>query len=310
MNNNLIEVPILFVAFNRPDTTKIVFQNIREAKPSKIYLALDGPRQNIKGELQLVEKVKSIIQNVDWPCEKHFKFNARNKGAEITISSAISWVLEKEEYVIIIEDDIIAPLSFLKFAEEMLIKYKDDERIGLVSGCNFTPMLKYNEPDYFFSKYGHISGWATWKRVWKYYNLNTVIKNEHLSDTYLKTFCYSNAEVNYYKKKFLTLKENGIGNSTWDNIANYIFWTHHFLCIVPRVNLTSNIGIYGLHSKGKTKHHYRAFDKEFLIKNYPLEVTPNVKYDLYHFNNYIKPKKEFIFELIKKTLKFLLKSFN
>ena len=122
MESKKITVPILLIAFNRPDTSEIVFQKIREARPEKLYVALDGARSHKIGEDKLVEKVRQIVSNVDWPCETHYKINEENKGAEITVSSAISWIFETEEYAIILEDDIVAPLSFFKFAEEMLIK--------------------------------------------------------------------------------------------------------------------------------------------------------------------------------------------
>ncbi len=287
----VLEAPVLMVAFNRPDTTQNVFQKIREARPQKLYVAVDGPRSNKEGEEQLVEEVKEIVKAVDWPCQTQYRFNETNKGAEVTVSSAISWVLENEEYVIIIEDDIIAPLSFFKFAQEMLKKYKHEERIATVTGSNFTPIPVSGNIDYFFAKYGHSWGWATWKRAWEGFDLNVEIPEKHLSLSFLKTITTSKTEAKYYKKLFSRLQKNGAGDNTWDYIGLYRHRINDSLSIIPRVNLTSNIGIYGLHARGKTEHHFRAVDEEFKVQNHPDRIECFENYDKHHFKTYINKKK-------------------
>src|ERR1035437_5363323 len=109
---SMLEVPVLLILFNRPGTTQQVFDKIRAARPKKLYVSADGPRQNKNGEEELCNEVKRLVQIIDWPCECSYLFNDRNLGAEVTVSSAISWVLKNEEFVIVLEDDIIAPESF------------------------------------------------------------------------------------------------------------------------------------------------------------------------------------------------------
>lgn len=296
-----ITIPILLIAFNRPSTTTQVFDRIRAAKPQTLYVAVDGPRFTKERELNLVEEVKAIVKSVDWPCETHYKFNEVNLGAEVTVSSAISWVFENEEYVIVLEDDIIAPLSFFKFAQEMLIKYKDDPRIGIISGNNFTPMPLKDNSDYFFAKYAHSWGWATWKRVWTSFDLNIKVDRKHLARKFLKSISNSKEEAKFYKKRFKIMKKKGHGNSTWDIVANYISRVNNRINIVPRVNLTSNIGIYGLHSKGESVFHNIPYDEEFVVKNHPNKVEVYKEYDIYHFREHIlKYKKSFIQRVINK----------
>jgi len=282
---NKITTPILIIAFNRPEVTQKTFDYIRQAQPEKLYIAIDGPRPNKPGEEKLVEKVKVILQNVGWPCETHYKYNETNKGAEITVSSSISWVFETEEYAIILEDDIVAPLSFLDFAQEMLIKYKDDDRIGIISGNNFTPIPV--DSDYFFAKYAHSWGWATWKRVWDSFDLNIEIKDKHLSNSFLKKISNSKAELKFYKKRYKNMKASGSGNNTWDMVANYISRINYRINIVPRVNLTSNVGIYGFHAKGESVFHNVPFDENFEVKKHPDKVELNVEYDKHHFKEHI-----------------------
>ncbi|MCD4731455.1 MAG: hypothetical protein K8R74_12690 [Bacteroidales bacterium] len=301
----IITVPTLLIAFNRPDTTKTVFDKIRVARPSKLYVALDGPRENKDGEEELCKAVKEIVKNVDWPCEVAYKINEENKGAEVTVSSAISWVFEKEEYAVILEDDIIAPLSFFSFAQEMLERYKDDDRIAIVTGNNVTPIDLGTNDDYFFAKYGHSWGWATWRRVWKDFDLYTKIDDKHIKDSFLENITNSKAERKYYKKLFRYMQKRGVGNNTWDFMFLYINRVNNMIAVIPRVNLTSNIGIYGLHAKGKTKHHFRPFDEDFLVINHPDKVECNVEYDKHHFRSLIYNPRPLYKRIIRKLLRML-----
>ncbi len=283
-----ITVPVLYIAFNRPEITEITFNKIREAQPLKLYVTIDGPRDGIQGEDKLVESVIAIVKNVDWNCEVLYKINNTNKGAEITISDGVSWVLSREEYVIVLEDDIVAPVSFFRFAEEMLIKYNNNQNIGVVSASNFTPLNIPGEPDYFFSKYAHSGGgWATWKRVWQSYDFHIQVRKEHLSMKYLRKISNSRREAMYYRRKFSTMKKKGVGKSSWDRVGNYINRVNNMINIVPRTNLTSNIGVFGLHANGQTENHFREYDSEFKVLRHPDHIELNVEYDVYHFNNYI-----------------------
>jgi hypothetical protein len=303
MNDIEITIPILIIGFNRPHIINKTFDCIRNAKPQKLYIAIDGPRQWKEEESDLVNKVKEIVSQVNWTCDVKYKFSDENKGAEITVSSAISWVLSEEKYVIVIEDDIIAPFAFLRFAQEMLIKYQHESQITIVSGCNFTPIGTPNKEDYFFAKYGHSWGWATWKRAWEGFDLNLEIKEEHLQLEFLKSITNSNKEAKYYQRVFTQMKNNGVGNNTWDYISLYRNRINNKLSIIPRVNLTSNIGVYGLHADGKTKHHFRPFDEAFVVKQHPQQILCWNKYDIYHFKHYINNIAPLYKRIIRKSNK-------
>lgn len=310
VEDSIIEVPILLIGFNRPEIIQESFEYIRTARPKKLYVALDGPRENIEGEAELVKKVQSIVQNVDWPCVTNYRFNEKNKGAEITVSSAIFWVLSKEKYVIILEDDIIAPLSFFRFAQEMLIRYENDYRIATVTGSNFTPIPVPGDSDYFFAKYGHSNGWATWKRAWDGFDLNTEIQETHQKKSFLRKYCNSPDEVRYYQRKFRAMRKRGAGNNTWDSIVLYRHRINNYLSVIPKVNLTSNIGIYGLHARGKTEHHFRPMDMDFIVKHHPPKVECYNDFDKYHFSTYINRKRPLIKRIKKKLMHFHKKVFT
>ncbi|MFK5982675.1 MAG: nucleotide-diphospho-sugar transferase [Flavobacteriaceae bacterium] len=306
----MIFTPVLLIAFNRPKTTLIVFDRIRKAQPKKLFIALDGPRNNKEGEREACSKVQSIIENIDWDCEVHYKINISNKGAEITVSSAISWVFETEEYVIILEDDIVAPIAFFEFAQEMLIKYKNDDQIGTITSNNFTPLElsnNNNNKDYFFAKYGHSWGWATWRRVWNDFDLNAEISEEHLTLSFLKTITNSNKEARYYQKLFKKMKERGVGQNTWDFMALYQHRIKNRLSIIPRVNLSSNIGVFGLHARGESKFHNLPFDESFKVNHHPQKIECFDAYDKYHFKKHIIGNRIPFYSRVIRKIKRLLK---
>ncbi len=303
--------PVLLIGFNRPEIIKQSFARIREVKPSKLYIAIDGPRSEVENEKDLVEQVKKEVSLVDWDCEVHYKYNETNKGAEVTVSSAISWVLKEEEFVIIIEDDVIASKAFFQFAEEMLVKYKDVPRVSSITASNFTPIPFPDNTDYCFAKYGHSGGgWATWKRQWNNFDLNIEIKKEHLQKRFLSTICNSEKEAKYYQNLFKIMRKKGIGNNTWDVIGLYNSRVNDKLSIIPRVNLSSNIGIYGYHASGKTAFHYMEYDDNFIVNKHPKEVKCFTEYDKHHFEEYICQKKRNILYRIMRKFNRMIKGNN
>jgi len=300
-----LDIPVLLIGFNRADTIHKVLNCIKAAKPKKFYIAIDGPRYNIPGEDQLVENVKKIVQQIDWECETHYKYNDVNLGAEVTVSEAVTWTLENEEYVIVLEDDMVAPLSFFWFAEEMLIKYKDDHRIITVSGSNFTPHALPDNADYFYSKYGNSMGWATWKRSWKKFDLYVNEFDKYLHGTAINSLVNSSSEKRFWRRRIKRMKKKGPGNNTWDICWSYIRFKEQGLTIIPKNNLISNIGIFGLHDRGKKEHHFRPVDKNYVVVNHPNKVERYVDYDVYHFRKYLNKKTPFYKRIIRKALRIL-----
>lgn len=305
IDNYRCNIPILMIGFNRPENIVRVFEKVRDVRPYKLYITIDGPRKERKGEDALVEATKKAVEHIDWECEVYRKYNDKNLGAEITISSALRWICEKEEYFIMLEDDIVAPPSFFKFQEEMLIKYKDYENIKLVSGNNFTPLPTPNDEDYFFCEYGHTWGWGSWRRVWHDFDLNIEIPKEHCTLEFCRTLSNSEEQAKKLKIHYTRLREQGVGNCTWDYISSYKCKIKRMLSIVPRVNLATNIGIYGLHATGETKYHNVKSDENFVVRKHPKSVACWKEYDIYHFNSR-NPKKN----IFKRILGFIKKHLN
>src|ERR1700712_5595517 len=168
----MLNTPVLLLIFNRPDLTERVFDMIRKVKPVNLFIAADGPRMDKPGEAELCKKTLNVVlEHIDWDCEVHTLLREHNLGCKAAVSSAINWLFENVEEGIILEDDILPDESFFDFCNEMLIKYKDDERVTQISGVNLMGVSD-NTESYFFSKIGGIWGWATWKRAWRNYDVN------------------------------------------------------------------------------------------------------------------------------------------
>ena len=251
-----MNTPILFLIFNRPDTAQKVFDEIRKQKPPKLYVAADGARENKPDEKEKSQQTRDIIKQVDWDCDVKTLYRDANFGCKMAVSSAITWFFEQEEFGIILEDDCLPNSSFFQFCEELLLKYKNDERIGHISGNCFLPdVIKGSSYD--FCNTAHIWGWASWRRVWKDYDINltywkTGNKRQHknmfnsfLDEAYFSSFISD------------TLKNKAI--NTWDVQYLFLHRLTNRLCIYPSKNLVTNIGMNvegATHMSNKNKNFY------------------------------------------------------
>jgi hypothetical protein len=234
-----VKSPILFLIFNRPNETQILFNAIREAKPKKLYVAADGPRKNGVDETACKE-TKDILNQIDWDCELITLFREENLGCGKAVSSAITWFFENEEEGIILEDDCLPSNDFFRFCDAMLEKYRFDERIGHICGCNFQDGLKRGEGDYYYSKLTHVWGWASWRRVWRKYDFFMDGLIEAIEDDFL-----SGLSENKLSKKILydsfTKTQQGEIN-TWDYQYLFLNQVNGRLSVIPNSNMISNIG--------------------------------------------------------------------
>tara|TARA_B110000902_G_scaffold63988_1_gene75815 strand:+ start:4009 stop:4926 length:918 start_codon:yes stop_codon:yes gene_type:complete len=284
----MVEAPILFIAFNRPDTTKVVFQRLRELKPRKLYVTIDGPREGRKQEVLLCDEVHEICKNIDWECQVKYKVREKNLGCRNAIVDAISWVLAIEDRVIIIEDDVVPEFSFFDFANELLEKYKNDEKVGMISANNYTP-LEGSKEDYHFSNYAHIWGWATWRRAWNIFDIDCPEMKEQLKRRNFNNIISGKKERKYFKWFFnlwLDRKKKGTADAWGPYWFFNILFKNQF-SIVPKSNLAKNIGTEGLHTNSQNSQHFRPTSSDYKIQSHPNKVIHSSKYDQYHFENHI-----------------------
>lgn len=248
-----MKTPIAFLIFNRPDTTEKVFTRIREAKPTKLLVVADGPRLDRIGEAQKCALTRAIIDRVDWDCEVITNYSDINLGCKRRVSSGIDWVFQQVDEAIILEDDCLPDLSFFRYCEELLERYRDDTRIMFISGDNFQFGRKSTNDSYYFSKCINntppIWGWATWRRAWQYYDVDLKLWETIQDDDWLDDILGDPKVVATWKYRFQTIYDKSF--DTWDYQLVFACWVQNGLIIQPNVNLISNIG-YGseaTHSK-------------------------------------------------------------
>ncbi|HBZ35112.1 MAG TPA: hemolytic protein HlpA-like protein [Rikenellaceae bacterium] len=275
-----LETAVLFLVFNRLDTTKQVFKAIRQAKPSQLYIAADGPRADHPGEDEKVQAVRDyVVSSIDWDCEVKTLFRDENLGCKRAISSAIDWFFSHVEEGIILEDDCIPDQSFFLFCQDLLEHYRDDERIMMISGDNFQFKREPTETSYYFSRYPHIWGWASWKRAWDLYDSEMTAWPEIRENGYLKGILPDKRAVKYWKSVFDSVYNGSI--DTWDYQWVFSCWINCGLSIIPNQNLISNIGFgqSSTHTKEDSKFSNLPIGKMKFPLKHPKFVIWNVSAD-------------------------------
>jgi hypothetical protein len=230
--------PIAFFIFNRPDLTKTVFEEIRKIQPQQLFVIADGARS--AEEVERCDQARSIIQQIDWKCEVRTNFSEVNLGCKHRISSGLDWVFSEVEEAIILEDDCLPNPSFFNFCQTLLEKYRYDRRIMMISGDNFQNGKNATRYSYYFSKYAHVWGWATWRRAWQHYDVKLATWREAQALDLICSICENSAEQRYWTNIFDRVFKGEI--DTWDYQWLYTCWSQHGLSILPNVNLISNIG--------------------------------------------------------------------
>ncbi|ABA21007.1 hemolytic protein HlpA-like protein [Trichormus variabilis ATCC 29413] len=258
-----METPVTFIIFKRPQTTEKVFQAIRQVKPKKLFVIADGPRNDRPGEAQKCEATRAIIDKVDWECEVIKNYADTNLGCAKRVSSGLDWVFSQVEQTIILEDDCIPHNSFFRFSEELLEKYQNDTRISSISAQNVQAGNKLTDYSYYFSRYSHCWGWATWKRAWQHYDLNIKLWQEVQAQNLLYNILLDSKAVNYWRRTFQTIYENPTG-ITWDYQWTFACWMQGSLSITPNVNLVANVGV------GADATHFTS-NQEFSFINLPTQ---------------------------------------
>lgn len=232
------ETPILFIIYNRVDTTKIVFDKIKQVEPKYLYIAADGPRD--EAEFIICEEVRNIVTKVDWDCFVKTLFHKENIGCRKSVTQAITWFFENEPEGIIIEDDCLPSDSFFGFCSELLEKYRYDERIGHISGSNVQDGHEYGDGTYYFSFLTNTWGWAGWRRVWKNYDIEMKSYPIFEKFNYLETLSSYAPFTHYWKYKFMAHYKDRSFDS-WHFQYSYLNLINNRLSIVPNFNLICNL---------------------------------------------------------------------
>jgi hypothetical protein len=232
--NTKITTPVLLLVFNKPEKTKQVFDVIGQVKPTKLYVAADAPRVGNQNDIGLCQQVRDIVKNVDWECEIHYLFHEKNVGLALGGKLAWDWIFSQEEEMIFLEDDGVASLSFFGYCQEMLERYKFDKRIALIGGVNYG--VCNGDASYFFTRSGSGTyGMATWKRVYDLYEFELESFDQTINKKDFKASFVNNLSYQIRKASFLKF-------DTYDIQFIYLLHKYDMWCIVPNVNMVTDIG--------------------------------------------------------------------
>ena len=269
-----LKTPVLLIAFNRPEQTRRVFAEIRSIRPEKLFIAVDGPRIDRPDDIDKCRQVREIVTQIDWPCDVKKLFRDRNLGCKIGATTAIDWFFKEVEEGIILEDDCLPDPTFFPFCEEMLSHFRNDERISMISGHNVVGILQIPY-SYTFSKFGHLWGWASWRRSWKNYDVTMKTWLDKENRKRIRRAIGDRRDWNYhewqYENTFYGRKD------TWD----YQWESYRLLigqiAVIPAYNMIENLGF------GKDATHTKQPDSPLILSRrstpFPLKHNPEIKVD-------------------------------
>jgi predicted SAM-dependent methyltransferase len=271
--NSKLQTPVLLLIFKRLDTTKQVLEAIRQAQPTYLYIASDGPRQEYSGEAEKVQTVREyVINNIDWECHVNTLFREQNLGGPLAVTQALTWFFNQVNEGIILEDDCLPTPSFFRFCETMLERYRYDDRMLMVSGRNpfgeFTPDGAKN---YFLANIGHTWGWATWKRAFQGFTLDLPSPEDNLFMSRLQKASRSIAEFENAKRNLV--KMNSKNHPHWDFLWNIRQILEQKYAIFPCKNMIKNIGF------SQEATHTKAGEDTLPVFEMQSDFSPEEVYD-------------------------------
>ena len=289
-----IDVAVLLIFHERPKEFEKVFEQVKKASPSKLYLYQDGPIgddsiDNIIG----MNKCREIALNIDWKCEVHILFE-KNKIGDSFQFIAQKWMFETEEMGIVLQQDEVPSQSFFTFCKELLEKYKNDDRINIICGMNNIEVSGYTPYDYLFSTSASVYGWASWKRVIDTWDENYRILDDEF---YLKQLSKSMEQSTSAKKYIHKCKQDKeSGSARYESILNNSMYLNHRLNIVASRNMVSKIGV------AENTTHIPIYEIDIPL-NHPSYVIDDVEYRNRTYDKSSKNKKNTVFNNSSKQIK-------
>ena len=234
----MIETPIVLFIFRRPDLTRQVFESIRAAQPKHFLIVADGPRN--PSEADLCALTRQVLDHIDWPCEVLRNYADVNMGLRARLVSGLSWVFDLFPEAIILEDDCVPHPDFYRFCQEMLERFRDVPQVMHISGDNFLSKDLAVSESYYFSRYPHVWGWATWRRAWQHYDPEMFEwRNPATQKNMLSQFAQSS------ERRFWQASWDGVLAGTvksWAYQWTFSCLLQDGLCVMPAHNLVENIG--------------------------------------------------------------------
>lgn len=286
--------PVLLLVFNRPEVTARLLDAVRAARPERLFIAADGPRRDRPEDAGRCEATRRVFDAIDWPCRVERLFREDNVGLDLAVISGISWFFTQVDAGVILEDDCLPAPELFPYSHELLGRYADNERVMHVSGLNMRPETAFSPHSYFFTRAGHIWGWATWRRAWDRFDRG-MSGWPAMRDAYTRSAPPLQRAL---RRKFAAAYAGR--KRTWARVWYYSVARHDGLAIVPSTNLVTNIGFDGdgTNTRGGA-HPLRVGTSRRLTfpLDHPPGLAPNAAYERllarYHRGSYLKRAREF-----------------
>jgi len=267
--------PVALIIFNRPQTTERVFAEIARAKPKKLLIIGDGPRTDRPEDVEKCAAVRAIVERVDWQCEVLKNYSETNLGCGRRPATGISWVFEQVEQAIILEEDCVPHPTFFRFCDELLDRYREDERVMHIAGTNFLFGQKQTSHSYFFSHHNTCWGWATWRRAWQHFDMALKLWPKLRDTSWLLDIVGDVRAKEFWEKVFVRAHARNGDVDYWDYQWTFACWAQSGLSVLPTRTLVSNIGFGqdATHTKSTNAKRAFLFAEEM---TFPLQHPPSV----------------------------------
>jgi hypothetical protein len=307
----MTKTPIAYIVFNRPQHTEKTFAVLREQRPTHLFIIADGPRPGHLTDAERCATVRKIVEQIDWPCEVHRNYAESNLGLKRRVSSGLDWVFNQVERAIVLEDDCVAHPDFFHFCDELLERYAEDERVSVITGNNFQNGQKRGEASYYFSKFNHCWGWATWRRAWQHYQGELPFWPEWKESVDWVKKIPDKVERKFWTNIFNRVHAGKL--NSWSYPWTASVWHIGGLTATPSVNLVSNVGFdeQGTHTQFASNPLANMNTHELGVIEHPNSIFANEKADHYIFEEVLGGKNmrypNLIFNLPRRMLAAILR---
>ncbi|MEQ8208205.1 MAG: glycosyltransferase family 2 protein [Lacipirellulaceae bacterium] len=283
MGPHPLETPVVMLVFNRPDMTARVLAEVAKQRPKTLFVCGDGPRVDRPNEASQVAATRALFENLDWDCDLRTRFSMENHGCKLGVAEGLNWVFGQTEQAIILEDDCLPDPTFFPFCEQLLKRYADDQRVMAISGNNWQDGQSRSPDSYYFSKYMHCWGWATWRRAWQKCDLSLSRWPSFRDSGGPELMADSPAEADYWR--YIFERQFGGEIDSWAFAYQFTCWAEHGLTALPATNLVSNIGFgeAGTHTKNADHPHANQPTVPIHEITHPASVYRHREADRYSF---------------------------
>ena len=278
----MVETPVLFVTFVRPDYARQTWEGIKATKPKTLYFYSNKGRAEKEGEVERNNEIRSYINEIDWDCDLHIFFREECVNVYDSLRGAIDWLFDNEERGIILEEDCVPTKAFFSFVDQMIEKFKEDKRVWCISGDN---IIKQNPSgyDYMFSHLHAMYGWASWRDRWRMVDWEHLYIKETIDEHIYYRLFKSKEQAKAKEKALSNMEDMLYRTKCWDYIFGLCMDQYHALTVQPKEHLVKNIGVTGQHhTKAKVSQYNcepNPSAEEYVIAKEPPFVFADFEHD-------------------------------